>query len=134
MRICEMPKWKYDLYNLYGFDISNINNNNNNNAKIECVNSLRINSTMEEFGIGNIIDTNKTDTIHYRVLIQFYKDFMDQLFTIECSSLEIMIKYTVEYRQIQEDFSTLNLDLADVYYEKVDSIFICYILWRLVFI
>lgn len=59
---------------------------------------------------------------------------MDQLFTIECSSLEIMIKYTVEYRQIQEDFSTLNLDLADVYYEKVDSIFICYILWRLVFI
>jgi hypothetical protein len=121
-----MPKWKYDLYNLYGFDISNINNNNNNNAKIECVNSLRINSTMEEFGIGNIIDTNTTDTTHYRVLIQFYKDFIDQLLTIECSSLEIMIKYTVEYRQIQEDFSTLNLDSNDVYYEKVYSAFMTY--------
>lgn len=69
---------------------------------------------MDEFGIGRIVENNVTSTGHYRVLVQFYKELIDQLLTVECSSFEIMLKFIVEYRPI-EDFRTLNFKMSNNY-------------------
>lgn len=77
------------------------------------MNSLRINSSMDEFGIANIGENNKK-----RVLVHIYKDFLDQLITPECSQLEIMFKYIVEYRTI-DDLVYLNLEAVKNSYKRV---------------
>lgn len=73
---------------------------------------------MDEFGLGNIIINNAISTRQYRILIHFYEDLLNQLMTEKCSSLEIMLKYSVEYRSI-DDFTSLNLRMDSHFYKKV---------------
>lgn len=116
-----MPKWKKDLYTNNGLKIPGGEQNN------VCVNSLQLNSSMDEFGIGHLNETavlgdssshlKNTSGQFYRVLVHFYPELREQLLTNECYELEMTLKFMVRYRKFYNVTSIeLNNDRFDEVY------------------
>lgn len=101
LRICELPKWKKDIYAS--------NDAQTPWEKYECVNSMSMNTSLEEFGIARIPNQNSTFRLH----IHFYKEFTDQLVTLNCSYLEMTFKFSIQYR-ILNNLADLNQHRAEI--------------------
>ncbi|RNA40848.1 proto-oncogene tyrosine- kinase [Brachionus plicatilis] len=85
LQICSLPKWKKDINYEY------------TSTSINCVNNLKLTSSLDQFGITLVQKNNKQS---YKMRINYYKEFMEQLVD-ECSRYELMYKYSVFYGSLK---------------------------------
>jgi hypothetical protein len=67
---------------------------------LPCTNNLSVNSFVDQFGIAFVKDNyNNSLETQYKLLINIYDDLLNELL-LNCMHLEIMLKYSVRYREI----------------------------------
>lgn len=102
LRICSIPKWKQEINYEY------------TSSRLNCVNNLKLNSSLEQFGIALVKSDNAKIN---KIRVNYYKEFLEQLFDI-CSNYELMYKFSVDYSILN---SILNINEI-IHYGKVKSI------------
>jgi hypothetical protein len=65
-----------------------------------CNNMFRLNSTMGQFGIALIPTWFGIDDTFIRLIINFYKETMDQIVP-QCTHLEMAYKYSVNIKRLK---------------------------------
>lgn len=90
------------------FSEESLSNKNNYNLVNDdsCFNELDIDSVLKDIGLAMI--KNETNQNMLRLKIMFTKEFIRKL-SNDCAGLEIMYKYTVRYKKLN-DFCLLNTE------------------------
>lgn len=102
LRICSIPKWKDEI------------NYENTSSRLNCVNNLNLNSSLDQFGIALV---KRDNARMYKIRINYYKEFLEQLLD-KCINYELMYKYSVNYA-ILDTIKNIN---KIIHYQKIKSI------------
>jgi hypothetical protein len=113
LRICTMSEWKKELFKSIVNSIPSFNLFYN---ELPCVNQLKIKTSLDEFGISLISDeTNE----YANLLIHYYSEFLNQLFS-DCTNFEnLMFMYLVSFRKINSINEINNREIETSPFEKV---------------
>ena len=114
LKICPISEKKRSLIQkvinqmAHPFAEESLSNKNNYNSVNDnsCFNQLDIDSVLKDIGLAMIKNETKQNML--RLKIMFTKEFIREL-SNDCAGLEIMYKYTVRYRKLN-DFCLLNTE------------------------
>jgi hypothetical protein len=108
MRICPFADWKKQLnnFNESTFFISNYQNNDYN--KLPCTNGLQFGTSIDKLEILAF------DQSKFKVVVNIYERYLQEILS-DCVDLEILLKYSVLYRKINNQNGPSELQYQKVY-------------------